>query len=205
MPNVQIQWPAEDLKRIGDAISRAQIGLGKTLAQALEWAGVYLAQSAGKATNVAPKTRKAIANPGERVVIYRNGVRRETDYASKNYPYYREVWGKNYGGPDSAYRWYLRDRGDPAKQRIVRSGLARKSWLWMLPGIRGAGGANFAYEVNKRGSGGEIEIEMANKLPYITKALKLSDNGAALLSQALHAAGKRMEHEVDRRMQRAVS
>ena len=185
--DVEIKFPEKDLKAMQDAIARSVGELGKPVEDAIRQAAYYLARSARKRTAVSPKKRRAYTNKDN------------TGRWNKNrYPYYREVWKKegNKKGPETAMKWYLSDKTDSTHEVIKRSGLAKKSWGWMLPMIR-YGGSNFASEVNKSKSGLSATIEMANKLPYIKSALKESE-GAILLNEAMGVAARQMEKAIDR-------
>jgi len=184
MAESKIKWPEADLKRIAKQINRAQIKMGKTLEQAVIWAGCFLAKSASARTKSAPKKRRAYANKGD------------DKFSKKAFPYYREIWKK---GPENTFKFYLKEKSDNKYEKIKNSGLAKKSFLWMISGIKGSGNSNFASEVNKKNSAFEIKIEMSNKLPYILNALKESE-GQHLLNQALGKAASRMEKTIDKRL-----
>lgn len=183
--DLKIEWPEADLKRMAAQIERAQIQLGKTLEESLVWAGLLLARGAGARTLKAPKKRKTERNDGS-----------DEKFKKKVFPYFRTVWKK---GPEETYKFYLKDRSDSRHLEIKKSGLARQSWLWMVPWIKGAGGKGFASEVTKKKAAFDIEIEMANLLGYITKALKISD-GQVLLSEALGKTASRMEKLIDNKL-----
>lgn len=187
MPAIEVKWPEKDLAAIAKQIHRAQDDLGKDIESAVIWAAYYLARSAGAATAKSATTRKTLPAPGG-----------NPDFPKRIFPYYREIW-KQPGGPTDTYRWYLREKQSDAKKRIKRSGLAKRSWRWMLPAIKYAGFDNFAVEVNKTGRAFSIEIEMANKLSYIRHALKSGQDGEPLLREALGKAASQMEKAIERR------
>ncbi len=189
MEGFDVKWPEADLKALAKQIERAQLGLGKTLEESLIWAGVLLAKGAGARTSVAPKKRKTLANPGTK------------EFPKKFFPFYREIW---LNGPQETFKWYLKERSDTTKEKIARSGLAKKSWLWMIPGIKGSGMSNFASSVEKKVGTFNLEIEMANMLAYITKALKESD-GQVLLNDALAKTANRMEKIIDKKLERLTA
>ena len=189
MEGFDVKWPEADLRALAKQIERAQLGLGKTLEESLVWAGVLLAKGAAARTATAPKKRKTIANLGTK------------EFPKKFFPFYREVWLK---GPGETFKWYLKERSDTTKEKIARSGLAKKSWLWMIPGIKGSGTNNFASSVEKKIGAFDLEIEMANMLAYITKALKESD-GQVLLNEALTKTASRMEKIIDKRLERMTA
>ena len=188
MPELDIRWPEQDLRSLQSAVNRA-IRVGKRdLKSALVQAGVFLARSASAATKSAPRKRRAYANKGE-----------DSRFPRSRFPYYREVWRS---GPEDTFNWYLKTKTEPEFETVKRAGLAKKSWYWMIPGIRGRGGGNFAQDVEHRESALDYEIEMSNKLPYIRHALKTNDDGSLLLLQALGKAARQMERDTDRRMER---
>jgi len=182
---VEVKWPKEDLEAIAKQIERAQLQMGKTLEGGVIWAANLVARSAAARTKASSKKRKALVNSEEKF---------------KKYPYYREVWSR---ALNKIKKWYLKDRSDTTYEVIKNSGLAKKSWLWMIPGIKGSGMSNFASEVTKRGTAFTFEIEMANRLSYITKALKESD-GQYLLMTALHNGAKIMEKTIDNRLEKMM-
>lgn len=183
--DLKIEWPEADLKRMATQIERAQIQLGKTLEESLVWAGLLLARGAAARTTASPKKRKTERNDGS-----------DKKFNPKIFPYFRTVW-KN--GPEDTYKWHMKDRSDSRFQEIKKSGLAKKSWIWMIPWIKGAGGKGFASEVNKKKAMFDVEIEMANMLGYISKALKVSD-GQVLLNEALGKTASRMEKLIDNKL-----
>jgi hypothetical protein len=190
MGDLDIKFPERDLAAMSAQILRAQKELGKPVEDAVRMAAYYLAKSAGTRTKAAPKTRRALVNRKKR-----------GRFKAERYPYYRKVWKKGRdGGPKNTFKFYLKDRSDSQYEKIARSGLAKKSWMWMLPMIRG-GGSNFAAQVERRRSGLNIEIEMSNKLPYIEHALRRKD-GDILLMEALGKASRAMAKAIDHKMKR---
>jgi hypothetical protein len=120
------------------------------------------------------------------------------EFDKRRYPYYREVWR---GGPDKVRKYYLESRDSDSFKTIKNSGLAKKSWIWMMPGVRGSGMSNFAAEVSKRRTPVSLEIEMANKLSYIHRALSDSE-GRILLHEALGVAARQLEKNIDKKLER---
>ncbi|MDD5596920.1 MAG: hypothetical protein PHV82_03180 [Victivallaceae bacterium] len=181
----EIVWPVDDLKALETQFMRATSELEMPVENAVKWAAFLVAQSCGAKTKKAPEKRRAYVN-------------RETTgkMNKKAFPYYREVW---IDGPKNIRKWYLKEKTDPAYEKISKSGLAKNSWKWMKPWARRKGGSNFAAEVNHRRSGLNIEIEMANKLSYILEAIKESDTNF-ILGDAMAKAARRMEKLIDQKM-----
>jgi hypothetical protein len=184
MAELDVKWPVEDMRKMSDQIRRAQLGLGKTLENSVTWAGILIAKSAAAATKKAPTKRRAYVNKGD------------NKFSKSAFPYFREIWRT---GPDDTFRFYLKDSSNAYYQTIYNSGLAKDSWKWMVPGIKGNGTSNFASEVRKKNRSFEVVIEMHNKLPYITHALKRKD-GDLLVNRAMEKAGNRMRHIIDRKL-----
>jgi len=190
MPELNIKWPEKDLKAIADQIERAQLNLGKTLEGAVIWAGILVAKSAAAKTKKAPRQRKVFKNAGDKRALLGGKMR---IVSPKLFPYYREVWED---GPNKIKYWFMKDRSDPKFKFISRAGLAKKSWLWMITGIKGNGMSNFASEVEKHGTAFTFELVLSNMLKYINDAIEEND-GAALLNIALGKAAKVMEKSID--------
>jgi hypothetical protein len=186
MPAPEIQWPQADLNAITRQIRRAQVDLGKDIESAVTWAAFYVARSASTRTEKAKPTRKDIATP-------------QVSSRKRRFPYYRELW---IDGPANVKPWYIMDKSDQTHKKVKRAGLAKKSWLWALPMIRRGKGSNFAVEAEKRGIGFGVEIELANKLPYIRSALKVSQDGQPILNEALGKAASQMEKAISHRIAR---
>ena len=188
MPELQVDWPKEDLQALSKQIHRAQDLLGKDIEKSVTWAAYYVARSASTRTDKSAKTRALLPNPGG-----------QKGFPRRRFPYYREVW-RGRKGPSDPLRWFLESADDTRYEKIVRSGLAKKSWLWMLPAIRrNASFSNSAIETHKRGSAFGIEIEISNKLHYIRQALKVGRDGEPLLIEAAGKAASAMEKAIDRR------
>jgi len=192
---LKVEWPTADLKRMAAQIERAQLKLGKSLEQSVVWAGLLLARSAAVRTSTAPKNRKNIKNDGTKEILIDGKMRIAS---RKAFPYYREIW---VDGPENIKYWFLKSRSDDKHKKIGRAGVAKKSWIWMLPWIKGKGGSRRACEVNKKVSLFETVIEMANMLKYIQHALKVSD-GNLLLNEALGKTASRMEKIIDDKLRK---
>lgn len=202
-PNMKIEWPEEDLEAVARQIYRANRDLDKPIEDAVRWAGFFLAMSASAATKKAPNQRKAYKNPGKA-----RRPEEEKEFISALFPYYRVVWGGDFPdkGPDNEanFNYYLKSKSQKTYKKISQSGLAKRSWKFMKYGLRRKGGGNFAQEVEYRSYGRNVEIEMSNLLPYIREALQVNDNGSLLLRQALGKAARRMEKNIDRKLEKAV-
>ena len=184
---LKVEWPEADLKRMAAQIERAQLKLGKSLEQSLVWAGLLLARGAAARTATAPKKRKTERNTND-----------DKKFPAKVFPFFRTVWKD---GPENAIKWYMKSRSDNRFLDIKRAGVAKKSWIWMIPWIKGQGGRTKASEVNKKISAFDVEIEMANMLKYIQHALKVSD-GNLLLNEALGKTASRMEKIIDDKLRK---
>lgn len=185
----EIIWPKEQLEGIQKQIKRAQGPLRKSKVDALTMAGYYLARSAAARTKIAPKKRKDEKNTSK-----------EGRWNSDRYPYYREIWVK---GPSDVTKWYVFDKAATEFKEIKNSGLAKKSWRWMLAWMR-KGGSNFSSSVERRISAFQAEIELSNKLPYIMHALKSTDQ-RQILSEAVNKATNAMTKSIDQKLKRLQS
>ena len=153
------------------------------------------ADGAAARTATAPKKRKVFKNDGTKQILIHGKMRNPSP---RIFPYYREIW---VDGPSNVKYWFMKSKSDSRNEKISRAGVAKKSWLWMIPWIKGIGGKLKACEVNKKNSMFESEIEMANLLDYIQYALKVSD-GNLLLNEALGKTASRMEKIIDDKLRK---
>jgi len=151
-------WKKEMQVPLGQALAVTHEFCGRSLAEACKHAIILMAKSAGKLTPQARKRRK-IEHEGRR----------------QFYTAYRKTGIK---------RWYLPSRRrEPdayaiAKEKwgIIRNrGLAKRSWLWGLKGLQGAGntgkelgGVTGMVKVLTKTVGGFI---LQNKLNYLLKIM----------------------------------
>jgi hypothetical protein len=156
-------WKKEMQVPLTSALSVTHELCGRSLAEACKHAIILMAQSARKLTPQARKRRK----------IERDGRR-------QFYTAYRKTGVK---------RWYLPSRSEPdyeAKKdawgRVRNVGLAKRSWMWGLKGLKGSGdtgkpmgGMAQLERVLTRTVGGFI---LRNKLPYIAGIMPAGWDGA---------------------------
>lgn len=194
---ISIQFPEADRRALFAQIERARKELGKSLGQALRFAGYSIALTLGKSTRVSAKKRDVFEVKGR-------GVDKADWKARRKYliTYFR-------GGQPRTFERYGNNLSDPRikKAREVKNyGLAKSSWMWAVRSL-GGGGASFGgtsgkarekaqryIETRKQLSGDNPEIRITNKLNYIQSAII---GGMAGVDSAMGRAARYMMRVID--------
>ena len=161
---------------------------GRSASQAVIWASIRFSMAGRARSKVGKKWRTIEQNP---------------DANSKRFKY--RVTFKSQDGPDT-YRYTNQKR--PQFREIKRRGLAKDSWRWLLAALgksRGTltsrGRSKWAADVKDRSKSSNPEVELVNRLGYITLAFPGIQGDA--LTSATNAMKHSLERTVKRQMQRA--
>ena len=218
--------------RLDGLLSRIQRETPRRLASETRRAAIYVCQSLRARTKVAPKRiRKSEyeatistvppkyihSNSAHRRLLRRWTLTRKLG-TPEQYTYHHYVYtdrhlgkgGRMVGGNRSAeLRELIQQHGG-----IPRAGLAKQSWGWVMKQIHGGASADFTWK-RRRGdrrdprqyvkgtfaclAGGAV-VRIHNALDYISAALK-----PGALAEALNAAAKRLEYNIDNHLAKALT
>lgn len=224
MIDVNISIPPQDVAAMNDAFARYVAWFRKGPAEAVKKTCVYIVRSLRASTKTSGKVRRIVKNPA-----YVKPTNKRTRQLQHIRAWYAGK-GKDVPADTADYfnRWAierLRQRGRasyvplflaqtkaeaqrmakrdrPQSYRILRRGLAKSSWGWMLgklgkPSMVDQAQISGTTEVTETRTGGEFEyhaVSLANKLGYIRKATKA--NVGTVLERASKAMVDEMEGHV---------
>ena len=230
MASLSLIYSRESIARLNSLLSQIQREAPETLAKETRRAAIYICQSLRARTRKAPKRARpsemlAVPSPIPPRYIHSNSaghhllrrwqltrkVGTPDQYTKQHYVYtnaHRAKNGKMVGkSPGAERRELLRLHGG-----ISRSGLAKKSWGWIMHQIHsGADAGDMSYE-RTRGERRDprqavkglftrfktgASAQIRNALDYIAAALF-----PGALPESIEAAAKRLEYNISKTIQR---
>jgi hypothetical protein len=167
-----IQVSQEDADAVARLFDSLKDDFGKSAQQAIVTTGYYVARAFSAKTRQSPKRRRlhktTVGTPGLSELATRAGI------SPKQAVGWFGRYVERYSRGELVNRFIARDE-DPEKSIVIkRSGLAKKSWLWMLPGIRSGSVEGQQVSVRRVGDAYNPGIVLHDKLPYATQALRSS-------------------------------
>jgi len=210
--DVQIQFPANDVKALQRSMNRAQNELGITIGQSVKMAGSAVLRSMGASTKVAPKKRPA--------VVVEKMVSRTLKSGREGKPRKVKQYGVNVYtklGPVFQAVYGAKNTTDVKKSPIAeinRRGLAKAAWVRIADrariSVKGEGVASGATkskawqktsaQFNFRGD--DPYFIMTNRLPHAMEALQ---GGPQDFTSAMERGARAMMHTIDDKIKKALA
>ena len=210
--DVQIQFPANDVRALQRSMNRAQTELGITLGQSVKMAGSAVLRSMGASTKVAPKKRP--------VVVVEKMVSRTLKSGREGKPRKVKQYGVNVYtklGPVFQAVYGAKNITDVKRSPIAeinRRGLAKAAWVRIAErariSVKGEGVASGATkskawqktsaQFNFRGD--DPYFIMTNRLPHAMEALQ---GGPQDFTSAMERGARAMMHTIDDKIKKALA
>ena len=203
--DASIEFPAADARALFAQMKRNSREFGKTLGSSLRFAAWSVASSLGAATRVAKKYRR-----------YRQREEPRGRIAARGTKAYRVTSHKR--GERNVFTVYagsVKELKTMPQVRIGRAGLAKSAWFWGIKSIGGGrnistagatpgakSGAGRFMETEKRLTGDDPFIRIANSLPYARAAMK---GGDSRISESLGKAARQMERIMDANLKKKMA
>jgi len=229
-----VEMDRESERALFNQIERAQRELGKSLTPSIQWAARLLCRSlSGHTKRAKQKLRKVVQNPDQRwktdkrrapfgvmgykdgrekfIPIYRTGEYGKLRFYDKKtlswYDRTEKKWKRIKSGPDVANPGMIIPgiMASP-KRRVPYRGLAKKVWQRASSFI-GRGGTARAMGVSNVATvwidrdKDNPSVTITNKLRY---AIDAFEGGSSAVSEAMAAAGRRMEHLIDKKIEKKM-
>jgi len=210
--DVQIQFPANDVRALQRAMNRAQTELGITLGQSVKMAGSAVLRSMGASTKVAPKKRPT--------VVVEKMVSRTLKSGREGKPRKVKLYGVNVYtklGPVFQAVYGAKSTTDVKRSPIAeihRRGLAKAAWVRIADrariSVKGEGAASGATkskawqktsaQFNFRGD--DPYFIMTNRLPHAMEALQ---GGPQDFTSAMERGARAMMHTIDDKIKKTLA
>ncbi len=192
MVAISLHFKPEDVASFRNQMNRAVRQLRKTPREAVRWATVIFLTSIRASTKQSRKARK--------VKELKNGRVEITGY------FFDRTKGEKVESKRTYYRHsFAGDINRAAK--IHYSGLAKKSWGWMMQDLfkRSAGAGIFkrvrdVSEATQSGRDWDYKIALTNKLDYAEKAFRTT--GRTSIDTAVRRASSGLEKRINRILER---
>ena len=192
---IQIVADPKAQQKLTRLLERLQSELGHGAEETVRWAAYYVAKSMGASMRVAPKQRRIFKNDG-------------TDPRHPKGAFVGYVWKWDRAG-NRRRVWILAGEDQERVRTIRRRGLARASWLWMVPdlaiGMREPAGMPRMRDVSTATiqGGKDPAVILSDRLRYVISAAKTS--GKQAISTAFSRGATAGLRYLDRRLAKAVT
>jgi hypothetical protein len=209
---MQIEFPANDLRALRQSMQRAQDELGITVGQSVKMAGGAVLRSMGASTRVSPKRRPGVM---KEIMVARTLKSGRPGKPRKMKTYGVNIITKN--GTVFNAVFDARSTGAASKAPIAqinRRGLAKAAWARIadrarisVKGENVASGATKSKAFQKTSAqynfkGDDPFFRMTNRLPYAMAALQ---GGAQDFTSAMERGARAMMHTIDDKIKKALA